>query len=117
MDANKPYDLEKRTLEFAKDVIKLCKMLPKSVISSKIISQLIRSSGSVGANYREANEKLSKKDFIHRMRIARKECKESSYWLELLKEVGEEFMDKINVNIKESKEIRNIFTAIIDKSK
>ena len=114
---NKPYDLEKRTLEFAKDVIRLCKSLPKNIISTKIISQVVRSSGSVGANYREANEKLSKKDFIHRMRIARKECKETSYWLELLKEIGEDFMDDINACMKESQELRSIFTAIIDKTK
>lgn len=59
----KPYDLEERTLEFAKSIIGLCKKLPKDIINIKLISQLIDASSSVGANYREANEKLSKKDF------------------------------------------------------
>jgi len=85
---NKPYDLEERTLEFAKGIIRLSKKLPKDVINIRLIGQLINASGSVGANYREANEALSKKDFVHRMKITRKECKESSYWLELLKEAN-----------------------------
>lgn len=116
-DYNKPYDLEERTLEFAKGIIRLCKKLPKDTINLKLISQLINASGSVGANYREANEKLSKKDFVFRMKIARKECKESTYWLKLLKEANEKFKAEIDNFIKESQELRSIFTSIIDKSK
>ncbi|MBI5207168.1 MAG: four helix bundle protein [Candidatus Firestonebacteria bacterium] len=78
------------------------------MINIKLIGQLINSSGSVGANYREANEALSKKDFLHRMKITRKECKESSYWLELLKEANQDFTKEINSFIEESKELRNI---------
>ena len=81
----KPYDLEERTLMFAKDVIRFCKKLDSDVINVRLIGQVIRSAGSVGANYREANEALSKKDFVHRIRITRKEAKESSYWLMLLR--------------------------------
>jgi four helix bundle protein len=114
---NKPYNLEERTLEFAKDIINLCKKLSKDIINTKIVAQLIDASGSVGANYREANEKLSKKDFLHRMKITRKECKESTYWLELLKEADKSFIEEINNFIKESQELRNIFTSIINKSK
>jgi four helix bundle protein len=114
---NKPYDLEERTLEFAKGIINLCKKLAQNTINFKIIGQLINASTSVGANYREANEKLSKKDFVHKMKIARKECKETSYWLELLKEANQDFKEEINNFIKESQELRNIFTSIINKSK
>ncbi len=114
---NKPYDLEERTLEFAKEIIKLCQKLPQNTINFKLISQLIDASSSVGANYREANERLSRKDFVYRMRITRKECKEGTYWLELLKEANLNFSDEINVFIKESQELRNIFTSIIDKTK
>jgi len=114
---NKPYDLEERTLEFARGIIKLCQKLPQNTINFKLIGQLVDSSGSVGANYREANEKLSKKDFAHRMKITRKECKESTYWLELLKEANLKFTDEIDDFINESKELRNIFTSIIDKTK
>ena len=114
---NKRYDLEKKTLEFAKNVIRLCKKLPKNVVNIRLIGQLIDASGSVGANYREANEALSKKDFVYRMRITRKECKESSYWLELLKEANPKEAVEMDTLIKESQELRNIFTSIIDKTK
>jgi len=113
----RPYDLEERTLEFAKGIIRLCQKLPKNTINFKLIEQLIDSAGSVGANYREANEKLSKKDFAHRMKITRKECKETTYWLELLKEANQDSGKEIDDFIKESKELRNIFTSIIEKSK
>ncbi len=113
----KPYDLEERTLEFAKGIIKLCKKMNRDTINIKLIGQLIASSTSVGANYREANEKLSKKDFLHRMRISRKECKETSFWLELIKETNGQFENELNSFIRESQELRNIFTSIIDKSK
>jgi four helix bundle protein len=115
-DKKKPYDLEERTLKYARMVINLCRKLPNDTINSKIIGQLIRAAGSVGANYREASEGLSKKDFIHKMRIARKECKESSYWLELLKTADSNYPEEINELIGESRELRNIFTAIIGKS-
>lgn len=114
---NKTYDLEERTLEFAKGIVRLCKKLRKDEINIRIIGQLIDASTSVGANYREANEALSKRDFLYRMKITRKECKESSYWLELLEEANKNLKDEIDSSIKESQELRNIFTSIINKSK
>lgn len=60
----KKYDLEDRTLEFARSIRKFCKSLPKSIANNEDIKQLVRASGSVGANYIEANESISKKDFI-----------------------------------------------------
>lgn len=113
----KPYDLEKRTLEYAKEVIRLCKKLPSNTVNYKLISQLVDAAGSVGANYREANEALSKKDFAHRMKITRKEAKESSFWLELLKEANPGSGAEIDKLYKESRELRNIFTSIIEKTK
>jgi four helix bundle protein len=114
---DRSHDLEERTLKFAKATINLCKKLARDVINVKLIGQLIRASGSVGANYREANEALSKKDFLHRMKITRKECKESSYWLELLREANPQTTSEIDILFIESKELRNIFTSIINKSK
>ena len=114
---NKKYDLEDRSLEFAKGVIRLCKKLPKHVVNFKLIDQLVRSSGSVGANYIEASEALRKKDFLFRIRITRKECKESTYWLELIKEANAGYESEIASYIQESRELRNIFTSIIKKSK
>ena len=73
---SKQYDLEERTLKFSRKNIQLCKQLPKDSINNNLINQLIRSATSIGANYREANDALGKKDFIHRVRIARKEAKE-----------------------------------------
>ena len=76
---SKQYDLEDRTLEFAKCILKFCKRLPRTVINGEIGRQLIRAATSVGANYIEANEALSKKDFLMRIKICRKEAKESGY--------------------------------------
>ena len=70
------YDLEDRTTEFARRVIRLCKVLPNNSINYRLTGQAVGSAGSVGANYREANDALGKKDFIHRLRISRKEAKE-----------------------------------------
>src|SRR3990172_12908384 len=78
------FDLENRTLEFAKKVIDLVKKLPRNIANLELSRQIIRSGGSVGANYREANDSLGKKDFIMRLRISRKEAKETYYWLQLI---------------------------------
>src|SRR3989344_768139 len=80
----KQYDLEERTFVFARQVRAFVKRLPKNIANYEDGSQLIRASGSVGANYIEANEALSKKDFIMRAKICRKESKESRYWLRLV---------------------------------
>ncbi len=81
---SKLYDLEERTLRFAKKVRLLVKKLPKTIVNIEDGKQLVKASGSVGANYIEANEALSKKDFIMRIKICRKEAKESRYWLRLI---------------------------------
>lgn len=114
---SKKFDLEDRTLDFSKSVIGLCRKLNRDTVNIQLISQLVRSSGSVGANYREANEALGKKDFAYRMRISRKEAKETSYWLELLLEANANFGNDIKPLLQEAKEIRSIFTAIIEKTK
>ena len=78
------YDLEERTFQFAKAVRVFVKTLPKTIANIEDGKQLIKSSGSVGANYIEANESLGKKDFLMRIKISRKEAKESAYWLKLV---------------------------------
>ncbi|HAL56726.1 MAG TPA: four helix bundle protein, partial [Bacteroidetes bacterium] len=80
----KRYDLEERTEEFARRVGVFVEGLPKTLSNLEYGKQLIRASGSVGANYIEANEALSKKDFVMRIKICRKESKESCYWLRLV---------------------------------
>jgi four helix bundle protein len=76
---------------------------------------LIRAGGSVGANYREANDSLSKKDFSYRIKISRKEAKESHYWLELLQEANPEYKEDVAKLLTEVVELRKIFSAIADK--
>ena len=111
----KRYDLEDRTLRFAKRVIQLVNALPKTISNIEISRQVVRSSGSVGANYIEANEALSKKDFLMRVRIARKEAKETRYWLELLG-CDVELQTEKDGLIRESTELLKILSAIISKS-
>jgi four helix bundle protein len=111
------FDLEERTYIFARDVRKFIKKLPNSVANREDGCQLVRSSGSVGANYIEANESVSKKDFLYRVKICKKESKESSYWLRLI-DPGEsvELESERNRLLNESVELCKIFGAIARKS-
>ena len=110
------FDLEERTTEFAKQVVRLCKTFPQNSINSRINGQVVGSAGSIGANYREANDALGKKDFTHRLKISRKEAKETIYWLELAKESNPESGIQIDPLIQEASELKNILSAIIIKS-
>ncbi|MBN1644028.1 MAG: four helix bundle protein [Dehalococcoidales bacterium] len=117
MGNKKPYDLGERTKLFAKEVIAYQNTLSRTLANAEIRKQLIRSVGSVGANYIEANESFSKKDFILRIKICRKEAKESCYWLELL-EVSSNDAEKTRDGlIQEANELLRIFNAIIEKQK
>ena len=117
MRNSKRYDLEDRTLEFAKKTRELVKQLPKTTGNFEDGKQLVRSSGSVGANYIEANESVSKKDFLFRIKLCRKEAKESCYWLKLIDTENiknlEEFRSFL---LSESNELMKIFGAILSKS-
>ena len=117
-DNNRPvYDLEDRTYNFARDVRRYILTLPKSFLLKEDVIQLMKSSGSVGANYIEANEALGKKDFLMRIRISRKEAKESAYWLRLIHDVNKlEQSDEALKLQNEAIELKKIFSAIIEKS-
>jgi len=115
-NTNKPYNLEQRTFNFSKSIVKLCKNLQNTIITDVLIKQLIRSGTSIGANYIEANEALGIKDFAHRMRITRREAKETSYWLELINQSDFVISSEIEPLLDECRELRNIFTSIINKS-
>ena len=112
---NRYRELESRTSTFAKQTIGICQKLPRNRINDPMVSQVIRASGSVGANYREANEAIGKKDFVYRLRIARKEAKEAQYWFELLLEANPDFKAEIALLMREAGELRNILSAIITK--
>ena len=113
----KRYDLEERTLKFAKRVRVFVKKLPKMTGNFEDGKQVIRSSGSVGANYIEANEALSKKDFVMRIKISRKEAKESIFWLSLFDVGRDNDLEKEREELaKEATELMMIFSSIMRKS-
>ena len=114
----KQYDLEDRTLAFARNVREFVKGLKRTIANIEDGKQLIRASGSVGANYIEANEALSKKDFVMRIKICRKEAKEARYWLWLIDANEDPQNTRIKEElIQEATELMNIFGAILQKSK
>jgi four helix bundle protein len=108
----KRFDLEDRTLDFAKRIRRYVKNLPKSMTNFEVGRQLFRSAGSVGANYIEANEALSRKDFVMRVKICRKEAKESRYWLKLSEASRGEERDLL---MQEALELTKIFGSILEK--
>jgi len=110
------YDLEDRTFKFANEVRKFVKEFPRNISNIEDIKQLVRSSGSVGANYIEANESLSKRDFKHRIKICRKESKESAYWLKILITNNNEQFRKRGMELyNEVIELKKIFSSILNK--
>ncbi len=111
------YDLEDRSLAFAKEVRSFVSRLPSTIANREDIKQVVRSSGSVGANYLEANEALGKKDFAMRLRIARKEAKETHYWLTLIDTGNSISLDAERQRLRnESRELLLILTSIIAKA-
>lgn len=111
----KIFDLEERTTVFAIEVARLCKGIKKDPVNMRGIMQLMGSSGSIGANYREANDSLGKKDFIMRAKTARKEAKETIHWLRIIKECNPETTETINYLMKEAEELKCILSSIINK--
>jgi len=111
------FDLEERTLKFSEDVLSLVKKITIRMINENIVKQLLRSSSSQGANYIEATAAESKKDFIHKIGIARKEAKESMYWLRLLALVEEQYRNECRKLWKEAHELTLIFSAAIKTAK
>lgn len=109
------FDLEERTTEFAKRVVKLCRALPKDSVNNRLMGQITGSAGSIGANYREANDALGKKDFLHRLKISRKEAKETIHWLEIIEEANPEFKTRMKDLKQEATELKNILSSIINK--
>ena len=94
----------------------MCKSVPRDPINDRVTGQLAGCSGSVGANYREANDALGKKDFIFRMKISRKEEKETIHWLEIFDEANPDLHEKTLGCLREAQELKNIMSAIISKT-
>jgi len=112
------YDLEERTAKFAENVVCLCKKTNKNVVTMPIINQLVRSASSIGANYCEANGASSKKDFMNKIFICKKESKETMYWLKLIAGALDDEMLKGEYGSlwKEAHELTLIFSTIAAKT-
>ena len=116
-DTPKPRDLEERTFRFAESVRAFVKQLPRSISNTEDVRQLVRASGSVAANWIEADEALSKKDFLMRAKICRKEAKESRLFLRLLDTgLTKNVLQSRETLANEARELTLILSAIISKS-
>ena len=95
----------------------MTKALPKNTVNFKLIDQLVRSGTAMGANYREANETETKKDFKFRIRICRKEGKETVHWLKLIIEANPDFEKRVHPLLEETMELVKIFASVLEKTK
>lgn len=114
----KEYDLEERTAKFGEEIVKLCKEIKQDAITKSIISQVVRSGTSTGANYCEANNASSKKDFRNKIFICKKEVQETKHWLRMLANCVPEKKEEIRKIWREAQELTLIFQKItnsIDK--
>jgi len=112
-DKPKNYDLEDRTLAFSKRVRTFVRKVPRSHLTMDDCRQLVKSSGSIGANYIEANDSLSRKDPRMRTKICRKEAKETGYWLRLIDPGDKGLEPEHSLLLDESIQLMKIFGAIL----
>ena len=112
-DNNRIYDLEDRTTEYAKRVIRLCRALPKDSINSRLSGQVVGSAGSVGANYRAACRAKSGRDFLNKLKIVEEELDETMYFIELIVEIKPELNEIWKKSYDESEELLKIMVKSI----
>ena len=110
-------ELQQRTKKFHVDVIKICEGFPKNAAGFETAKQVIRSAGSVGANYRASVRAKSPADFVYKIEIVLEEADESHYWLEVLKDAGLQSGEVLDSLIKEANELTAIFAATSKTSK
>lgn len=115
--SNSNYDLEERTAQFGEDVIEFCRSLIQDAINRSVISQLIRSATSIGANYMEANAASSKKDFANKIYICKKEIQETKHWLRMLVKCAPDKREEIKKLWQECHELNLIFQKITNSLK
>ncbi len=106
------YDLEERVAKFGEETIKFIRLVQKDIVVSPIITQLIKSSTSIGANYMEANQASSKKDFKNKIRICQKEANETKHWLRMLAVATPNYKEKCKQLWQEAHELTLIFAKI-----
>ncbi len=112
MQLNAKHDLQERTAKFGEDVIIFCKTLERNVISLPLISQIVRSATSIGANYMDANSASSKKDFTNKIFICKKEAEETKHWLRMLSSCFPDKKDELRLLWKEAQELTMICQKI-----
>lgn len=113
----KNFDLEERTSKLAETIIEFCQLIPQNSITKPLITQLVKSGTSIGANYCEADSAESKKDFEHKMGICKKEAKETRYWLRIIAKACPELKERARIIWLEANELLLIFSTIIKNSK
>ena len=109
---NLEYDLAERTAKFGEGIILFCKTIKPTVITKPIVIQLIRSATSIGANYSEANNASSKRDFRNKIFIVKKECQETKHWLRMLAAAEPQYKEQLKVLWEECHELTLIFQKI-----
>ena len=114
--AGKPFDLEERTARFGEAIIAFSKTMPHSPVTLPLISQLVRSGTSVGANYCEADDAGTKKDFRHKIGICRKEARETKHWLRMIAAAVPNLKDRAKPLWQEAKELHLIFAAVVRRT-
>lgn len=115
--SNHSYDLEERTAVFSENIVQFCKEIPDTTINRPMIHQLIKSGTSVGANYCEADDAETKKDFVHKIGLCKKEARETKHWLRVLVVSEPKLKNEAKVLWQEAKELNLIFNSIIHSSK
>jgi len=110
--AKRRFDLEERTAKFGEVVIKFAKLIPFNAVNRPLIDQLVRSGTSIGANYCEADDAETRRDFRHKVGICRKEARETKYWLRMVAVSEPELVDSARKLWREAKELHLIFAAI-----
>ena len=115
--ADRGYNLEERATLFAENIIDLCKKASKNTVTTPILNQLVRAGTSIGANYSEATGASSKKDFINKVFITKKEAIETKYWLRLLAKADAGIANDCRSSWREAQELTLIFSKIAGKSR
>ena len=111
------FDLEERTARFGEAIIRFARKIPETAVTRPIISQCVRAGTSIGANYCEADDAESRKDFIHKIGICKKEARECKHWLRMIATAAPAFTDETRTLWQEAKELNLILNAITNSTR
>lgn len=114
-EKNPKYDLEERTASFGEKIIGFSQKIPQGPVNNPLINQLVRAGTSIGANYSEADDAETSRDFIHKLGICKKEARETKHWLRMMTKIAPNLKEEIIILWQEAKELNLIFNSIINK--